>query len=276
MELMQQDIHHFQEQGYLAIPEFFSPREVKALQAELDRLFRDGLLRNVATDGDGKTHSTTQFNFQICPIYHKSDFFRAMPFDPKIINVVTQLIGDRIIEHLDQIFLKPGDTGSPTNWHQDNAYFKISDPLRGTAMWTAIHDATVANGTLRVIPGSHREQYEHARDPHSDHHIRCYPPEEREERAVSLELPAGGVAFFCYGTAHATGHNNTSKSRAGLAIHFLHTDYAEPQLVEDNRTTRPYLTGIEATGGFREYGVKIEGTWEQEVERVLAEAATAA
>ena len=27
MELTQQDIHHFQEQGYLAIPNFFSPRE---------------------------------------------------------------------------------------------------------------------------------------------------------------------------------------------------------------------------------------------------------
>ena len=66
------------------------------------------------------------------------------------------------------------------------------------------------------------------------------------------------------------------KSRAGLAIHFLHTDYAEPQLVEENRTTRPYLTGIEATGGIKEYGIKIEGTWEQEVERALAEADTAA
>ena len=64
MELTPQDIHHFQEQGYLAIPEFFSVREVKAMQAELDHLFREGMLRNVATDGDGKTHSTTQFNFQ--------------------------------------------------------------------------------------------------------------------------------------------------------------------------------------------------------------------
>ena len=73
-----------------------------------------------------------------------------------------------------------------------------------------------------------------------------------------------------------TGHNNTAEPRAGLAIHFLHTDYAEPQLVEENRTTRPYLTGREATGGVKEYGVKIVGTWEQEVERVLAKAETAA
>ena len=32
MDLTQQDIHHFQEQGYLAIPDFFPPREVKAMQ----------------------------------------------------------------------------------------------------------------------------------------------------------------------------------------------------------------------------------------------------
>ncbi len=154
MRLTQEHIYQFRDEGYIAIPDFFSECEVKAMQAELDWLFRGGKLRNVATDGDGKTHSTTSFNFQICPIYHKSDFFRAMPFDPRIIEVVTQLIGDRIIEHLDQIFLRPAHTGAPTNWHQDNAYFKIDDPLRGTAMWTAIHDATVINGTLRVIPGS--------------------------------------------------------------------------------------------------------------------------
>ncbi len=269
MRLTDEQISQFREQGYLAMPHFFSPREVKAMQVELEHLHREGLLRNVATDGDGKTHSTTKINLQICPIYHKSRFIRAVPFHPKVLEVVPQLIGDRIIQHLDQIFLKPAYSGSPTNWHQDNAYFKISDPLRGTAMWVAIHDATVANGTIRVIPGSYKEQYEHSRDPDSDHHIRCYPP---EERAISIELSAGGVAFFCYGTAHSTGPNKTGKARAGLALHFLHTDYAQPGLVEANRTTRPYLTGPEATGGLREYGVKVERTWEQEVERVLAEA----
>ena len=78
----------------------------------------------------------------------------------------------------------------------------------GTAMWIAVHDATTANGTLQVIPDVFRTAFEHSRDPYSDHHIRCYPP---EERAVHLELPAGGVAFFCYGTPHATGPNTTDR-----------------------------------------------------------------
>ena len=41
--------------------------------------------------------------------------------------------------------------GIGTNWHQDNAYFKIRDPMRGTAMWIAAHDATIANGTITPV-----------------------------------------------------------------------------------------------------------------------------
>jgi Phytanoyl-CoA dioxygenase (PhyH) len=100
--------------------------------------------------------------------------------------------------------------GILVSWHQDNAYFHISDPMKGTALWTAVHQATIANGTMQVIPDSVQVVYEHSRDPYGDHHIRCYPPEGR-----------------------------------------------------------PYLAGPQATGGLREYGVTVAGTWDQQVERML-------
>ena len=257
-------IAQFREQGYLAVPDFWTAQEVAAMQAETERLKQDGLLRNVATEGDGKTQSSVKANLQICPIYPKSAFFRAMPFAPKVAEAVSQLIGDPIVLHLDQIFLKPAQHGAGTNWHQDNAYFQIADPLKGTALWTAVHAATAANGTMRVIPGSFRTQYEHSRDPDSDHHIRCYPP---EEEAVMIELPAGGALFFAYGAAHATGANTTEKERAGMALHFLHKSVVgEAKGLEGG--AHPYLTGPQATGGEREYGVKIAGTWQTEVERL--------
>src|SRR5205823_6961542 len=133
-----------------------------------------------------------------------------------------------------------GRHGMGTNWHQDNAYFHIDDPLLGTAMWTAVHEATVENGTLNVVPDSFRTAYEHSRDPYSDHHIRCYPP---EEQAVAVELPAGGVVFFCYGTAHATGANRTDRDRAGVAIHFLRADYAQAGLLATDREYGPSPRG---------------------------------
>lgn len=267
MPLTAAQVAQFKADGFTLVPDFWEPREIAAMRAELQRLVKAGKLRNVATDGDGKTHSQTRQNLQVCPIWHQSTLFRAVAFVPKVIDAVTALIGEPVLEQLDQIFLKPAGTGAPTNWHQDNSYFQIADPMMGTAMWTAIHDATPENGTLRLIPGMQRDALKHTRDPDSDHHIRCYPP---EERAVYAALPAGGVAFFCYGTPHATGPNNTDADRAGLALHFLRRDYAPDALLDPDRNCRPDLTGPEASGGEREYGARVAGTWEGEVACALA------
>jgi hypothetical protein len=262
-----EEIRQFRAHGYVAKAPFFTGRETAALQAEIDRLLRIGRLRNVATEGDGKTPSKTLRNLQLCPMYQDSTLIRALAFHPRVVSAISALIGDPFILHLDQVFLKPGGDGVGTNWHQDNAYFKIRDPMKGTAMWIAIHDATVENGTMHVVPDSFKEAYEHSRDPYSDHHIRCYPP---EERAVPVELPAGGVLFFCYGTAHCTGPNRTDRPRAGVALHFLHADYAAPEWLKEDRDYRPYITGPRATGGLAEYGERVEGTWADEVDKALA------
>ncbi|MCC6484589.1 MAG: phytanoyl-CoA dioxygenase family protein [Armatimonadetes bacterium] len=256
----------FHEHGWVAVPEFWTKREVAAMRKELERLKGSGAMRNVATDGDGKTPSRSKENLQLCPMYDHSALFRAMPFAPKVIDAVGKLIGNPFILHLDQVFWKPARAGTGTNWHQDNAYFRISDPMKGTALWTAVHGATVENGTMRVIPNRFREEMEHVRDPDSDHHIRCYPC---EDEGVPVELAAGGAIFFCYGTPHCTGPNNSDHERAGVALHFLHVNYAASDLIEPDRDYRPYMTGPKATGGLREYGVTVAGTWEAEVQRAL-------
>ena len=257
-------IQLFQTQGFLAIPDFWNEREVRAMQAELERLKTDGLLRNVATAGDGKTQSQTKANLQLCPLFPHSDFFRAMPFAEKLVAAISQLIGDPVLLHLDQVFLKPAKHGAGTNWHQDNAYFQIPDPLKGTAAWTAVHGANQANGTMRVIPNSFRELLEHNRDPESDHHIRCYPD---ESKAQLIELPAGGVLFFCYGTPHATGANTSDKERAGIALHFLNADQNGEARGGFEVEKRVPLTGSNADGGQELYGEVVQGTWDSQVAR---------
>lgn len=255
--------HQFAEKGYCTIPQMFTPREVSAMRAELDRFKRENLLRNVATEGDGATHSATNINLQICPIAPKSNFYRALPFHSKVIVAVGHLIGNPFVFYLDQIFLKPPKQGQGTDWHQDNAYFKISDPSKGVGMWVALHDATIANGTLHIVPGSHKHRFPHDRDPNSDHHIHCTID---ETTAIPIELPAGGAVFFNFGIAHATKANTTDKERAGLALHFLHTDY----IPEHSKQSYAHLTGVESSGGKKEYGTQVSGTWSTEVERVLS------
>jgi ectoine hydroxylase-related dioxygenase (phytanoyl-CoA dioxygenase family) len=136
----------------------------------------------------------------------------------------------------------------------------------GMGMWIALHDATAANGTMHMIPGVQNEVLEHTRDPFSDHHSRCYPP---EEKAVAIEIPAGGALFFSYGVPHCTKENSTDRERAGLALHFLRKDHTPENIDRVGKHPRPLINGPDASGGEREYGVRVSGTWEQEVDRVL-------
>lgn len=258
--LTPEQIQHFRDQGYTVASLLFSRREVQAMLAELDRFKAEGLGRNVSTDPEAKV------NYQVIPLNDKSRLFRALPFAPKVVACIRALIGDPFVRHLDQIFLKPPGHGIGTDWHQDNAYFGLEDPTKGTAMWIALHDANLENGALRVIPNSHRQLFAHSRDPDSDHHIRIDAVAGEE---VPLEMEAGSAAFFNYGTAHATQRNRSRRERAGVAYHFFNTGYA---LRGQQKNFLVPVTGPNASGGVGEYGERIAGTWEREVERLTPSA----
>ncbi|MDR3707639.1 MAG: phytanoyl-CoA dioxygenase family protein [Capsulimonadaceae bacterium] len=269
MTFTSNQLDQFQTEGYLIVPGFFESREVAAMQGEIERFKREGKLRNVATEGDGATHSTTKANLQLCPMSPHSELFKTLPFAPEVRAAISELIGNPVVLHLDQVFLKPARHGAGTNWHQDNAYFQIEQPLMGAAMWIAVHDANLENGTLRVIPGSHLSKLEHTRDPDSDHHIRCYPSEENVVPAI---MQAGGVIFFAYGVAHATGANRTEHDRAGAAYHFVNGKAVDAAYFQSRHadTKHPYLTGDRYDGGLLAYGDNLDGEWDGVVERTRA------
>jgi len=269
MKLSQSHVQTFLDRGFVTIPNFFDAEETRALQEDVRRLQRRGFLYNVSCEGDGKTRAISSANYQLCPCSPVSALMRALPFAPKVIDAVTSLIGDEIVLQLDQIFLKPARIGKGTNWHQDNAYFRIKKPVRGTAMWIAIHDANEMNGTIRMVPHAFEEALKHERDLNSDHHIKCVVDEAKAEL---LELPAGGVAFFCYGTPHATGDNLSEKDRAGLAYHFLNMEETDEKFFTTTHGKGhrlPILTGPRATGGFDEYGEEMTGHFDHCVQEIL-------
>jgi phytanoyl-CoA hydroxylase len=229
-------VDHFRRHGYVYVPHFWDARVVAAMAAEADRLVAAGLVRNVATMGDGTTPSETSVNLQLDPIIPHSLFFRLVAYHPQAAAAIEALLGGPVLLEEDQLFWKPGEYGAGTNWHTDNAYFNLDDPLAGTAMWTAIHDATIENGTLRVVPDAFREPWEHHRDPESDHHIRTTVG---DRDVAYAELEAGGVAFFCYGTPHATAGNSSGQARAAVAYHYTRADQSSSSPVRNPAVTGP-------------------------------------
>jgi phytanoyl-CoA hydroxylase len=268
MRLTPAQLADYDRLGYATVPDFFDAAEIAVMRAELDRLVAAGLLRNVATEGDGRTISSTAQNLQICPLSGPSRVFRSLPFAAKVAGQFHQVLRAPCYLRLDQIFLKPAHHGAGTSWHQDNGYFRDGadgHARRGAGMWIALHDATVANGTMRVIPGAFDRTLDHRRDPGSDHHITCRVD---ESRAVPIELPAGGILLFNWGVPHCTTANRTDRARAGLALHAQ--DLAlRPEVINEG-FHHPVLTGDSADGGRSIYGEDLRGSWERMVAPVAA------
>ena len=53
----------------------------------------------------------------------------------------------------------PGD-GKTVSWHQDASYWPLT-PSKSVTLWLAIDDADTENAAMRVIPGSHTQQFKH-------------------------------------------------------------------------------------------------------------------
>ena len=150
------EVEQWHEHGYVFVRHFWDQAVVAAMQAEASRLVEIGLVRNVATLDDGMTHSDERVNLQLDPVIVHSVFFRMLAFHPAVKAAVGALVGSPFLLEEDQLFWKPARHGVGTSWHTDNSYFKISDPLGGTAMWTAIHDRDsrkrYASGRSRRVP----------------------------------------------------------------------------------------------------------------------------
>ena len=222
MKLSTPMIDEFQQSGKIVVPSFFSSREVLAMQKEVDRWMHEGFFRDVSTNPAIQ-------NLQCIPLNPISPLFRSLAHTPMVVNAIEALIGSPALKILDQCFYKPARSGMATSWHTDNAYFQMSNPLAGVAMWIAIHDADKTNGCLRVIPNAYHEEFPHRRDLDSDHHIRTTVD---MAQAHYCELSAGGVVFFCFGTPHATGSNPTTSPRAGVGIHYVNMSKMDGLKVE--------------------------------------------
>ena len=109
--------------------------------------------------------------------------------------------------------MKPPFHGAEKPWHQDTAYFDYT-PLGGViGVWIALDEATVENGCMQVIPGSHLD------GPAKHYHVRDCQLEDggvRVDRAVVVPLKPGGALFFSGLIHHGTPPNTSGDRRRAL------------------------------------------------------------
>lgn len=214
----------YDQNGYLALEGVFNDSEVNALRAEATA---------IATGGRGAVLGAEEFAGrgeaalgEVLAIHfpHKvSPLMRDTLAHAKVVPLLTELLGPDVKAMQSMLFVK--SAGKPGQaWHQDEHYIPTRDRSL-TGVWIALDDATIDNGCLWMLPGSHRDGIlwptrAHG-DPRFDNGEEAYGDFEREG-GVPVELKAGGIAVFNGYTLHRSLNNTRSAGyRRALVNHYM-------------------------------------------------------
>lgn len=148
-----------------------------------------------------------------------------------IVDVLTGVIGPNVKCMQSMLFIKAA--GKPGQaWHQDEDFIPTRDRSLCGA-WIALDDATVTNGCLWVIPGSHRPGVLWPLYPHNDERFDCaseafgFP--YGDEEAVPVEVPRGAIVFFNGYLLHRSLPNKASEGfRRVLVNHYMSAESLLP------------------------------------------------
>ena len=224
----------YRKNGYLVVPNCFSASEIEEIKSETAHLLRgergpiEGLL-NVApqmTDVEVlRQYLAVHFPHKLSPVIEKS------LVHPGIVEVLTNIIGPNVKCMQSMLFVKgPGKPGQ--SWHQDEYYIPTRDRSLGAA-WIALDDATVENGCLWIIPGSHQSgvimRRILGRDPEFAEPDTLDLSGYGEDRAIPVEVKAGSVVFFHGYLLHSSRRNKTRDSfRMALVNHYMSAESLLP------------------------------------------------
>ena len=218
--LNKQQIEFYNENGYV-IPNFLLPEDIiNEISGHCDRL----LIKN------------PEFK-DFCPNVLKYDVgFLNFARNPKILDMVEQLIGSNFALWNSSLFAKPAKNGLETPWHQDGEFWPIR-PLATCTVWIAIDEANKQNGCLRIIRGSHKNRRLRKHNTVNDKKFTLHqvldPREYDEVDAVDLELKRGQISLHDVYLLHGSKANESSKSRRGMTLRYMPTTSVFDRKVAD-------------------------------------------
>jgi hypothetical protein len=135
--------------------------------------------------------------------------------------VARQLLGVPVGYQFDHAIYKTPKNQTATAWHQDEAYNQEPIPLRSVHFWIPLQEATVENGCMWFIPGSHQG----GRLVHGITNRRGAGGTMAVEsldssKAVACPIPVGSATVHQPLTLHYTGPNQTDAYRRAWILHF--------------------------------------------------------
>lgn len=219
--LSDEEVLRYRQDG-LIIPRYRLPESfVAEARRTIERLLRSNpdrapfVLTNVEEEGEGPSG-----------ISGSRRFLEMAAYRP-LLDLLEQLIGPDLILWDCAVISKPPGAGKAIFWHQDSPYLTRIKPVATTTFWISLDGATLENGCMSYVPGSHtRGILRHEKRPSELPGFEEKLDESQVDLAAArpIELAPGQFCVFDCHTVHGSGANRSARPRTALLYRFIPGD----------------------------------------------------
>ena len=254
-KLTSSQVNFFNENGYLAGVKMLDEKQIEFLKNELAELIENNYpgkeLFYEYNSNESVDPGTVLFHalgaWRVAPGYHD------VLWNPAFVMAAYQLLGNKSVRFWhDQLFYKPPKKGGVVAWHQDYSYWIRTKPIAHLTCWCALDDATIENGCLQYIAGSHEwgllPKPVIAGDFHGIKNFLSEKQTESFNKPVPVPVKAGEAIFHHSLTLHGSGENKSNMPRRAFVINAFANGVSSD-------SDEPLLEGVPAI----RKGEKIEG-----------------
>ncbi len=223
-DLTSRQIDQYRESGFVVVEDCLSPDELIQWRQIVDDAVADRADLRIAGRPELNTTSDQYYStvfLQRTNLWQTHEPVRPLILDPRIGRMCCELEGiDGVRVWHDQALIKQ-PWANQTSWHLDCPYWSFSSK-HAISIWVALDDATLQNGCLYFMPGSHREATSENAGigPNLRELFDRYPQWARRQ-PVAAPMKAGSCSFHNGLTAHAAGPNFTPHPRRAMTCAFM-------------------------------------------------------
>jgi ectoine hydroxylase len=152
MQLNEKQLHDYERDGFLLVPEVLESGELTCLRQELPTLFAEDSPRRVQEVGSDQVRSVYGSHLD-------NALFEGLTRLPRLLDPVRQLLGGEVYVYQFKINAKAAFVGDTWPWHQDFIFWNKEDGLPEPQLVNVgvfLDDVVEWNGPLLFIPGSQR------------------------------------------------------------------------------------------------------------------------
>jgi len=221
-------VAQYERDGYLIVPGLLDPEETARLRATTDR---------ICAQAAELTEDNAQFDFETghtpqAPLIqrlkkpHRIDpYYFQLAKHEKILAFIQRIVGQDVRLNHSKMNMKAARVGSPLEWHQDWAFAPHTNMSTCVAS-LMLDDASLDNGAMQVIPGSHKGPLLEHHDPERGFIGAIDAARDGIDlgSAAAFAGPAGTVAFHHPLAIHGSGANRSGAPRRILFFEYAASD----------------------------------------------------